>query len=81
MSKKEWSFELADGRHTVELDYGYWSGKREITIDGLPYESSRNIWDTGSVHHFEISGVPCILHIKINGYKVSYIFYVDGKIV
>ena len=81
MPKREWSFELADGRHTVELDYGYWSGKREIYIDGLPYESSRNIWDTGSVHHFKISDVPCILHIKISGYKVSYRLYVDGKIV
>ena len=64
MAKKVWSFELADGHHTVELGHGLWSGKREITVDGVIVERSRKFWDFGSAHHFEVSGVPCVLHIK-----------------
>ncbi len=30
METKVWTFNLSDGQHTVELDHGYWSGKRII---------------------------------------------------
>ena len=79
MAKKVWSFKLADGNHTVELDHGYWSGKREIIVDGIPLESSGKIWDTGSVHHFEVSSVPCVLHIKYKVFNYEYRLYVNGK--
>lgn len=81
MSKKIWTFASKDGNHAVELDHGFWSGKREITIDGVPLESSSKIWDTGSVHHFEVSGVPCVLQIKGNLLSFKYNLYVDGKLI
>ena len=81
MARKVWRFKLADGQHTVELDHGYWSGKREITVDGVPLESSSKIWDTGSVHHFEVSGTPCVLHIKGKALSFDYKLYVNGKLV
>ena len=79
MANKVWVFPLDDGDHTVELEHGHWSGKREITVDGVPLESSRNIIDTGSVHHFQVSGAPCVLHIRASAFSYKYSLYVDGK--
>ncbi|MBA7600551.1 hypothetical protein ES703_07607 [subsurface metagenome] len=85
MPKKVWSFELAGGHHTVELNHGYWSGKREITVDGILVERSAKLEDTGSVHDFEVSGVPCVLHIKANwlwlGLRFDYKLYIRGELV
>lgn len=36
MGKKVWEFTLEDGKHTVVLEHGYFSGKRVITVDGMP---------------------------------------------
>jgi hypothetical protein len=79
MAKKVWSFELADGYHTVRLDHGFLDGRREITVDGIPLETSSRILDTGSVHHFEVSGVPCVLHIKRKAFSLDSKLYVNRK--
>jgi len=34
MASSSWSLELPDGRHLVEADYGYWSGRATIRVDG-----------------------------------------------
>ena len=81
MAKKVWTFKLEDGNHVVELEHGYWSGKRDIIVDGVPLESSSKIWDTGSVHHFKVSGVPCVLRIKGGVISFKYDLYVDEKLV
>ena len=81
MAKKVWVFRLEDGNHTVELEHGHWSGKRKIIVDGVPLESSRKIIDRGSVHHFQVSGSPCVLHIESGGFTFRYNLYVDGKLV
>lgn len=81
MAKKVWRFTLEDGNHVVELEHGYLSGKRDITVDGVPLESSSKIWDTGSVHHLQVSGVPCVLQIKAGVISFKYNLYVDGKLV
>lgn len=79
MARKVWVFRLDDGNHTVELEHAHWSGRREIIVDGIPLESSRKIIDTGSVHHFQVSGAPCVLHIKAGAFTFRYNLYVDGK--
>ncbi|MGB2854194.1 MAG: hypothetical protein WBC55_07070 [Dehalococcoidia bacterium] len=78
MAKKVWTFVVKEQRHVVELEHGYWSGKRDIVIDGVPFESSSKIYDTGSVHHFNISGVPCILRIKSKLITFDCELYVGG---
>lgn len=55
--KKVWEFTLEDGNHTVELEYNYWSSKRNITVDGVEIIPSR----IKGVDHFEAGGVPCVL--------------------
>lgn len=79
MAKKVWTFEIEGQRHVVGLEHGYWSGKRDIIIDGVPFESASKIYDTGSVHHFNISGVPCVLRIKSKLLTFDYELYVGGK--
>ena len=81
MAKKRWAFKLDNADHSVELEHGWWSGKREIIIDGVPWESSTKFFDTGSVHHFKISEVPCVLHIKNKVFTFQYDFYVNGKLM
>lgn len=79
MAKKVWDFRLQDGNHTVELQHGHWRGKKEITVDGVTVESSRKFIETGSMHHFQVSGVPCVLQIKAGGFTFQCHLYVDGK--
>ena len=79
MAKKVWVFEVKGERHIVELEHGFWSGKRDIVVDGVPFYSGSKFYDTGSVHSFNISGVPCVLRIKVPAFGVSYELYVDGK--
>ena len=81
MAKKVWTFKLDDGNHVVQLEHGWFSGKREIIVDGVPLESSTKIWDTGSVHQFQVSGVPCVLRIKGGAFTFKHELYVNGKLV
>lgn len=79
MAKKVWIFDVEGQHHVVELEHGYWSGKRDIIIDGVPFESSSKLWDTGSVHHFDISAVHCVLRIKMKLLTYDYELYVGGE--
>jgi hypothetical protein len=81
MAQKTWIFKLDDGNHIVELEHGYFSGKRDIRIDGNPMEIPSKFFDTGSVHKFEISGIPCVLQIKGSLFGFKYSFSVNGKVI
>ena len=79
MGKKAWEFRLDDGKHTVALEHGYFSGRRSIAVDGrLIISTGRNIVDSGSEHHFKVFGVPCVLRIT-SGFRFKYELYVDSK--
>ena len=80
--KKVWTFEVDGQRHIVELEHSRWRGKKDIIIDGVPFERTQKIYDGESVHHFDISGVPCVLDIKYTRNKLTgytYELYVGGK--
>ena len=66
MGKKVWTFTLKDGNHTVELEHGYFSGKRIINVDGVEVERRPATWgsDEGSDEHFQVAGVSCVLKIR-----------------
>lgn len=79
MGKKVWEFRLDDGKHTVALEHGHFSGRRSIAVDGrLIISTGGNILDSGSEHHFQVSGVPCVLRIT-SGFRFKYELYVDRK--
>jgi hypothetical protein len=81
MTKKTWVFDLIDNRHEVILDHGIFSGKREISIDGVPLESSSKLYDLGSVHKFDVDGYSCVLRIKQKPLSFIYELYVDGNLI
>jgi len=78
MAHKVWTFTIRGSRHTVELEHGYLSGKACITVDGEQIERSRKI-GVGSVHKFQVSGVPCVLEIIESGIQFYYELLVAGK--
>lgn len=81
MAKTVWTFVIKDIKHVVVLDHGYVAGRRDISVDGVPLSSSHKFFSAGSVHHFEIAGVPCVLQIKSNLVTFTYNLHVDGKLV
>ena len=85
MAKKVWTFQLEDGTHRVELEHGYWSGKRRVRIDGLPREETATVVhalrDRGSDHTFELNGHTVTVCVRTNGLTFSYDLVLDGTSV
>ena len=83
MTKKIWTINLEDGAHTVELQHGAFSGKRNILVDNvelsLPQGEKRQFIDAGSTHTFSIMGHECRLIIYSAGFGFKYELEVDGK--
>ena len=84
MTQKIWQFELEDGKHKVELDHGFYSGKRNIRVDGNPILNSFKlrhlVFDTGGMYEFNINSHPCAVIIRLNDgmTSFSYDLAVDG---
>lgn len=85
MANKTWTFELEDGHHEVEIEHGYWSGKRVIKVDGRKVEESGKIIDTGSEHRFEVSAHQCILRVRpgtLGGlFGFEFELFLDGRLI
>ncbi len=83
MGKKVWEFNLEDGKHTVALEYGDWSGRRRISVDGVSV--IRTGWqyaeERGSVDNFEVSGVPCVVERRPHLWAGKFDLYIKGKLV
>lgn len=83
MATKIWTITLEDGKHQIELEHAYISGKRDITVDGtlikLPPKSAQSFLDFGSNHPFKIGNHCCIVHIRTNGITFSFDLSVDGR--
>lgn len=83
MAKKLWQIELEDSKYEIELEHGYFSGKRKISVDGKVVFNSANLLDllsdTGGVHKFDINSHSCAVIIRTNGFTFNYDLAVDGK--
>jgi len=78
---KTWIVTLDGEKHVVELEHGYWSGKRVIKLDGQKVDESRKWFDTGTEHRFKINEHQCILRILYRTLHYDYELYVDGHLV
>jgi hypothetical protein len=81
MTTKRWDFRDEDlRRYTVEVDHGYWSGKRVVTANGREVVRERKTFgfDMGSQHGFEVDGHAALLRIRTQGVTYMYDLYVDG---
>jgi FAIM1 (Fas apoptotic inhibitory molecule) protein len=82
MTTKRWDFRDEDlRRYTVELEHGFWSGKRVITVNGREVVREKKMFgfDPGSEHGFEIDGHAALLRIRSQGVGYAYELYVDGN--
>ena len=84
MPFRRWSIQLDDGPHVVELQHGFISGKRIISVDGQIVESTgwmRKI-DMGSQHTFHVRDHTCQLTIgRLWELGIGYELRVDGHLV
>lgn len=81
MTTKRWDFRDEDlRRYAVELDHGFWMGKRVITVNGREVVRERKLlgFDTGSQHGFDVDGHAALLRIRTNGMTYAFDLYVDG---
>jgi hypothetical protein len=82
MAQKSWIIELEDGVHTVELNHGYFTGKRSIRVDDeaiiLHPDEKQKLFDTGSTHSFKVSGHTCKIAIYSFGLNFRYELIVDN---
>lgn len=81
MTTKRWDFRDEDlRRYTVELEHGFWSGKRVITVNGREVLRAKKIFgfDPGSEHGFDVDGHAGLLRIRSQALGYAFELYVDG---
>ncbi|WNG61381.1 hypothetical protein F0U59_46740 [Archangium gephyra] len=79
MARHVWDVLLRNRMHRIELEHGYFTGRRRLTVDGQTIlEQAPGIIDFGSEHPFEVAGVPCEVVITENGISFQYHLVVDG---
>ena len=85
MTNKIWEFELEGRMHKVELEHGYWSGKKTIKVDGkVIINTSWNLFDTGGEYRFKIDDHPSIVRIRVQTLGFSsciYELFIDGHLM
>lgn len=80
MGRKRWTIRLEDVPHSVEIDDGYWSGKRTIRVDGEPVVHERKffrLWPFDTP--FKLAEHVCAIRTSTNGITYSYDLIVDGR--
>ncbi len=82
MAHRRWEFDLENGRHVVEFEHGYFTGKRKISVDGsTATERGRPFMDHSGQYPIRLEGHGAAIWISTNGFKYSYDLIVDGRSV
>ena len=80
MAHRRWEFDLDGGRHVVEFEHGYFTGKRKITVDGnATTERGRPFMDHSGQYPIRLEGHGAAIWISTNGFTYSYDLVVDGR--
>lgn len=79
MARKVWLLALSGGEHVVELEHGWWSGRRRVRIDGDEVHHSEMFVDFGSEHRFVLAGHRVTVRIRPRVVTFEYALYVDGQ--
>lgn len=79
-----WTVPLEGKTHTIELDHGWFLGRRTIRLDGKVLEHIAKVrhalLDRGSSHPFQIGKRACELCIESNWAGLfRYVLLVDGR--
>lgn len=82
MVKKSWSFELEDGKHTVQIEQGYFSVTRQIRLDGKLLDKEvkvKRTWQGDGEFEFNINSHTCMAVARNNWLTYVYDLAIDGK--
>lgn len=84
MAKRAWNILLGGRSHTVELEHSVFSAFRRVRVDGeevwIDPATQYRVVDKGSIHPFEIAGVPCAVFIRGTGLRYEYDLVIEGKV-
>jgi len=80
MATREWTVKLENDNYRIELQHGYFSGKRIININGTRVLEDKRTFDTGDLYAFNINGHDCLIWIKVGTLlpTFSYDLIIDG---
>lgn len=78
MGRHRWTFRGERGLHVVELEHGWFTGKRRLVVDGATIVDTTFFLDGGSDHAFEVEGRKCLVAISTNGLTYRRVLTVDG---
>jgi len=60
VEQKSWTVNVDGAQHTVVLDWTYWGGRREVSLDGQAVGSSTIPMRWRSEQAFQIDGHPAV---------------------
>lgn len=83
MKKRVWRVTSDVGTHVIELNYGRWTGRGALTIDGQTLARLDPRARLGPVvdHHFRLGGRDAVLQPAMDGYAFDYDLLVEGRSV
>jgi Fas apoptotic inhibitory molecule (FAIM1) len=82
VARRRWEFDLDDGHHVVELEHGYFLGKRTITVDGKRTIQSGNAFvDHSGEYAIVVGSHQATLQISTDGFRYNYDLVIDGRSV
>lgn len=61
MEQKTWKFELDGETHVVRLDWTYWGGRRNVTVDGVERHESIVPMRWRSTQEFDVAGHQAVV--------------------
>lgn len=79
MAEILWSIEEAGKNHDVRLRHKYWTGKRQLWLDGELIHTSRKLNSQGFVHRFSLGEKQVEVMITTNGFTYTYFLLVDHR--
>lgn len=82
MGRRTWEFRDEDlRRYVVELEHGYWSGRRVVRVNGRETLRAGKLFNSGGEQHFAFDGHDFRVRIANTGLAYSYDLAVDGQTV
>jgi len=84
MIKKSWSFELEDGRHTVQLEQGYFSATRKVRLDDRLLDKEVKVkrnWLGEGEYEFNVNSHTGNVVVRNNVLTYTYDLAIDGNSV
>ncbi len=84
MDRKSWTVDVDGAQHAVVLNWTYWGGDRQVTVDGQVVDESTQAMRWRSEQAFALNGHPAVVRTKPVR-RVSPYFTisleVDGRVV